>query len=89
MHEHLRTLTAYDEVVLVLEGRARPGVPEGRDGCVLTVHALGEGDDTVVEVAREATTRATVTVVTADRELRTWVTEAGASVVGPRAVLGG
>ena len=37
-----------DEVVLVLEGKARAGVPEGIDGGVRTVHAPGEGDDEIV-----------------------------------------
>ena len=74
----------HDEVVLVLEGVARNGVPAGRDGRVLTVHAPGSGDDAIVEVA---TTRAgegwDVTVVTADRGLQARVEAVGATVVGP------
>jgi hypothetical protein len=74
----------YDEVVLVLEGGARNGVPPGRNGGVLTVHAPGSGDDAIVEAAR---TRAgdgwDVTVVTADRGLRGRVEAVGATAVGP------
>ncbi len=90
LHERLRALTAYDEVVLVLEGRARPGVPEGLDGPVLTVHAPGEGDDTIASVATDrAADGHRVVVVTADRGLRARVAGAGCEVVGPRHVLGG
>ncbi|MBM6399286.1 GNAT family N-acetyltransferase [Phycicoccus sonneratiae] len=77
-----------DEVVLVLEGRARAGVPEDdRDG-VRVVHAQGAGDDRVVEevAALVAAGRAT-TVVTADRGLVGRVVALGASVTGPRALL--
>jgi hypothetical protein len=52
------------EVVLVLEGKARQGVPEG-EGLVVVVHAPGEGDDEIVRQSVEADL-----VVTADRELR-------------------
>ena len=72
-----------DEVVLILEGAARQGVPAGRDGRVNTLHALASGDDTIVE---EASARVVggheVTVVTADRELRTRVEAVGATTVG-------
>ena len=50
------TWRPYDEVVLVLEGQARGGVPAGRDGHLRTVHASRDGDATVVaevEAARE------------------------------------
>jgi hypothetical protein len=73
-----------DRVVLVLEGRARAGVPEGLVEGVETVHASGDGDD---EVVRQATAAArdglTTTVVTADRELVARVTAAGADTTGP------
>ncbi|MGF7234317.1 MAG: hypothetical protein ACQSGP_05060 [Frankia sp.] len=80
-------------VVLVLEGAARAGVPAG-PGPVTVVHAPGNGDDTIVEVARSAaglTTGGdrpvlddrTVLVVTADRGLRARVAEVGATSVGP------
>ena len=46
LHERLLVAdTSYDEVVLVLEGAAKGGVPAGRDGHVLTVHAQRDGDD--------------------------------------------
>jgi hypothetical protein len=66
--------TTYDEVVLVLEGAAKGGVRAGRDGHVRTVAAPGSGDDTIVAQARAASERGDrVTVVTADRLLRTRV----------------
>jgi len=48
--------------------------------------APGSGDDTIAELA--ATTGGPRLVVTADRELRGRVTGAGASVTGPRWLLG-
>lgn len=73
-----------DEVVLVLEGAARQGAPAERDGRVDTIHASASGDDAIVEAAhaRVADGRE-VTVVTADRELRTRVEALGARTVGP------
>ena len=74
----------HDEVVVVLEGAARKGVPAGRNGRVLTIHAPGSGDDAIVEAAR---TRAgdgwNVTVVTADRGLQGRVEAVDAAVVRP------
>ncbi|HET8602478.1 MAG TPA: hypothetical protein VFM09_00975 [Marmoricola sp.] len=73
-----------DEVVLVLEGAARAGPPAGRQGVVLTVHAPGLGDDTIVDQVCERTAGGhTVVVVTADRALRDRVSAAGGSSVGP------
>jgi hypothetical protein len=84
---HERLLTAdlpYDDVVLVLEGAAKAGVPPGRDGHVLTVHARGEGDDAIVDEARKAAERGDrVTVVTADRLLQSRVQGVGATALGP------
>jgi len=79
----------YDEVVLVLEGEARRGTPEGRDGGVVTVHAPRSGDDAVVElVSSRAADRGTeVLVATADRELRMRVEEAGGRHIGPGRLL--
>lgn len=73
-------LPAPVEVVLVVEGAARdvPGIDEVR-----VVSAPGSGDDTVVELVREAPQRRRL-VVTADRELRERVTALGAEVYGPR-----
>ena len=75
---------AYAEVVLVLEGKARAGVPEGREGPVRTVHAPGEGDATIAELARTAAAATeAAAVVTADRALAATVLSAGAEVVRP------
>ena len=85
LHEALLVAdTAYDEVVLVLEGAAKPGVRAGRDGHVRVVHAKGEGDDTIVAEARAAAELGhRVSVVTADRALRARVQGVGAVALGP------
>lgn len=70
------------DVVLVVEGKAR-GVT-GVTG-VRVVAAPGNGDDTIVDVVRDAADQRCV-VVTADRELRERVRALGALVVGPRTV---
>ncbi len=73
-----------DEVVLVLEGAAKAGVPAGRDGHLRTVHARGDGDDAIVAEVRTATERGDrTTVVTADRFLRARVEALGALTMGP------
>lgn len=74
----------HDTVVLVIEGDARQGQPVGEQGVVRTVHAVGSGDDAIVdEVRRAAGNGDEVVVVTADRALRARVAAAGGSVVGP------
>jgi predicted RNA-binding protein with PIN domain len=84
-----RLLTAvlpHDEVVLVLEGKARQGNPAGQDGHLRTVHATESGDDAIVEEVLAQVDMADgreVTVVTADRVLRDRVEAAGARNVGP------
>jgi predicted RNA-binding protein with PIN domain len=84
-----RLLTAvlpYDEIVLVLEGKARRGNPVGQDGRLRTVHAPGSGDDTIVESVMaqvDVGDGRGVTVVTADRALRDRVEAAGARSVSP------
>ncbi len=89
---HTRLLAAdlpYAEVVLVLEGKARAGVPEGTDGRVRTVHAPADGDATIADLARRAIAEdRRVVVVTADRALAATVQDAGAEVVGPGWLLG-
>ena len=70
-------------VVVVLEGKARQGVPSGVADGVTIVHADGSGDDALVDVVRAASSDQRVTLVTADRELRRRAAEAGAEVVGP------
>jgi predicted RNA-binding protein with PIN domain len=63
--------TSYDEIVLVLEGQAKGGVPQGRDGHLRTIHAARDGDATIVEQARRASERGDrVIVITADRVLQ-------------------
>ena len=79
----------YDEVVLVLEGAARRGRPTGQAESLRVEHAGGSGDDAIVaEVARLVATGAGVDVVTADRELRSRVEEAGGDSLGPGWLLG-
>ena len=78
----------YEEVVLVLEGAARPGVPAGPAAGVLTVHAPGSGDDTIVETARSRTVDGhDVTVVTADRGLAKRLHDVGAGTTGSSTLL--
>ncbi len=74
----------YDEVVLVLEGAARRGRPEGHGQGLRVEHADANGDDAIVdEVARQVPNGAKVEVVTADRELRSRVAVAGGTSLGP------
>jgi predicted RNA-binding protein with PIN domain len=76
----------HDEVVLVLEGRARQGNPAEQDGRLRTVHAQGSGDDAIVEAVLaqvDIGDGRDVTVVTADRVLRQRVEAAGATSVSP------
>jgi predicted RNA-binding protein with PIN domain len=70
-----------DEVVLVLEGAAKGGVPAGRDGHLRTVHAKGSGDDEIVAQADRPGD--IVVVVTADRMLQTRVAAVGATSMSP------
>jgi hypothetical protein len=88
LHERLLVAdTAYDEIVLVLEGRAKAGVRAGRDGHVRTVHAAGDGDEEIREQARRAAEAgAQAVVVTADRALGASV--APAQVLSPSWLLG-
>lgn len=82
LHERLLVADlSYDEVVLVLEGAAKGGVPAGRDVHVRTVHARRSGDD---EIAAQADRTAdTVVVITADRMLQSRVAAVGASSLSP------
>jgi predicted RNA-binding protein with PIN domain len=76
----------HDEVVVVLEGKARQGNPAGQDGRLRTVHATGSGDDAIVDEVMAQVDVADgreVTVVTADRVLRDRVEAAGATTVSP------
>ena len=76
--------TSYDEIVLVLEGAAKGGVPAGRDGHLVTVHAPRDGDTTITAQARTACARGDqVTVITADRLLQAAVHSVGATTMSP------
>ncbi|PFG66367.1 alkylated DNA nucleotide flippase Atl1 [Propionibacteriaceae bacterium ES.041] len=77
----------HDRVLLVLEGRARSGVPETVQGAVQTVHAPGSGDDEIVRRCRElAEDRHRVTLATADRGLIARVDPLGVRITAPRRV---
>jgi rRNA-processing protein FCF1 len=69
-------------VVVVLEGKAREGVPDGVSDGVAILHAAGSGDDTLIDAASSVSDQA-VTLVSADRELRRRAQALGAKVVGP------
>ncbi len=74
-------------VVVVLEGKAREGVSGGTVGGVRVVHAVGSGDDALVDVVGTAPEDEAVVLVTADRELRRRAEALGAEVVGPKWLL--
>lgn len=80
--EALRDGQLEPPVVVVLEGAARPGVPEGDGDGMTVVHAPGSGDDAIVAAAAPGSV-----VVTADRELQERVRRAGAEVIGVRWLL--
>ncbi len=74
--------------VVVLEGAARAGAPEGTGGDLRVVHAAGSGDDALVDLAAAAVAGAhPVLVVTADRALRDRLARTGATCTGPRWLL--
>ena len=77
----LRSLAA--PVVVVLEGQARAGAPEGEHDGVVVRHAPREGDDLLAELCAPG-----VVLVTADRALRARARAAGADVQGPGWLLG-
>ncbi|MFJ2664782.1 NYN domain-containing protein [Nocardia fluminea] len=73
------------EVTVVLEGAAKPAADDGAPiGPRMTV-VLAErsGDDKIVDVVAAADSHERITVVTADRGLRTRVETHGADSVGP------
>jgi hypothetical protein len=81
LRDELGRLADKNEVVLVVEGRARGVEPAGR---VSVVAAPGSGDDEIVRVADTMLARKRrVTVATADRELRRRLGSIGAEVIGP------
>jgi predicted RNA-binding protein with PIN domain len=76
--------TPQDDIVLVLEGQAKGGVPKGRDGHLRTVHASRDGDAAIVDEVRAARDRGDdVVVVTADRGLQQRVEALGARTMSP------
>ena len=75
---HMRWLA---DVVLVVEGAARPAAADPGASPVRVVAAQGSGDDTIAALAAQTTGRRIA--VTADRELRRRCVVAGASVAGP------
>jgi 8-oxo-dGTP diphosphatase len=77
----------WPQVVVVVEGAARPAAREASP--VTVVAAPGSGDDEIVaQVERARAEVAPVLAITADRELRSRCTREGAAVVGPRWWLG-
>jgi len=76
--------TSYDEIVLVLEGQAKAGVPKGRDAHLRTVHAARDGDSAIAAEARTLREQdADVVVVTADRGLQQRVEVLGCRTMSP------
>ena len=67
-------------ITVVLEGQAKRGIGEGSADGVEVVHAPGEGDDTIAELARR---HPGAIVVTADRGLAERVRAVDGEVVGP------
>jgi predicted RNA-binding protein with PIN domain len=76
--------TSYDEIVLVLEGQAKGGVPRGRDGHLRTVHAAKDGDAAIIKEAAAASEQGhEVVVITADRALAQRVESVGCRTMSP------
>lgn len=71
-----------DEVVVVLEGKARAGHSPTGSGPVRVIHAAGSGDDALAALCAPG-----VVLVTADRELQGRARSAGADVVTPSRLL--
>jgi hypothetical protein len=80
VRSHTATGALEPPVTIVLEGRFRQGAEESDVDRVTVVHAPGEGDDTIADVAAA---HDQVVVVTADRALAERVRGTGARVVGP------
>ena len=74
------------DIVLVVEGAAKPAAAQTDGSPVQVVAATGSGDDTIAALAGQTAGRRIV--VTADRELRQRCLAAGASVAGPGWLLG-
>ncbi|MBO3745964.1 NUDIX hydrolase [Streptosporangiaceae bacterium NEAU-GS5] len=74
----------FPQVVIVVEGAARPVADAPAPPGITVTAASGSGDDAIVEAVRQARPHERVLVVTADRALRDRVTVLGAEVTGPR-----
>jgi 8-oxo-dGTP diphosphatase len=79
-------MTWLPDVVLVVEGAARPAAGANGTGRIRVVAAPGSGDDTIAALAADTPGRRLV--VTADRELQRRCVVAGAEVAGPGWLLG-
>jgi 8-oxo-dGTP diphosphatase len=79
-------MTWLPDIVMVVEGKARPAAEANGAARVRVVAARGSGDDAIAKLAEQMTGRRIV--VTADRELRLRCIAAGASVAGPGWLLG-
>jgi len=77
-----------EDIVVVVEGSARMGVGVGLLEGIRVTHAPGSADDEIVRIVADATAESgrSVTVVTADRELRDRTTELGARLLRPSAL---
>lgn len=83
-HRLLVADTSYERIVLVLEGKAKAGIPKGRDGHLVTVHAPRDGDSEILAQTKEAIGGGDqVVVITADRALQAQVEFAGARTMSP------
>lgn len=83
---HQEQLGDSSPITVILEGAARPAADAVADGQLRVVLAAGSGDDTIVDVVRAAAEQEPerpITVVTADRALRTRVEALGATTTGP------
>ncbi len=85
LHQQLLVAdTSYDEIVLVLEGKAKAGVKAGIDQHVRVVHAPRDGDSAIVaEVGASMRHAQQVVVITADRVLATVSENLGARTMSP------
>ncbi len=85
LHERLLLAdTPYDEIVLVLEGKAKAGLRPGKDAHVRTLHAPRDGDSAIAKATAAAVEKGDqVIVITADRMLGARAEAAGARVMSP------
>lgn len=84
-HQLAAAALPYERVELVLEGKARAGVPAGTTGQLQVVHAAGSGDDEIVARCRALSAQhAQITVATADQGLLARLAPLGATPLGPR-----